>query len=219
MIVVDFAGTLVKTEVIDEANRFRAKVLERGLPTKEEHGNPKELYKINREFVSKLTGIREDMQIHYRKNDNTNMELKGEGVLNQISTTLFQIGMYMVAKKYGKEIFYPGMVEELGRVKDKGLAIVSGVRTDIISGIMRITGIKIFQEVIGQAPALGLSNTELLEQLQDVEFVIGDKLSDIEPAKKLGARSVFVKWGHASGGEEEAADYIVNEPKDLRQIL
>ena len=104
IVLVDFAGTLVKAEMIEEANVFRANVLEKSLPTKEQHTEPESFYKVNREFIEKLIGLKSDARVKYRENDLDFMELSGEDVQNQISTNLFQIGMYMVAKKYGKDI-------------------------------------------------------------------------------------------------------------------
>src|SRR3989338_3608538 len=104
IILVDFAGTLIKAEILDEANEIRAKVLQKALPTKEQHANPEAFYKVNREFVEKLTGLKAKAKVRYRKNDLGFMELTGEHVQNQISTNLFQIGMYMAAKKHGRKI-------------------------------------------------------------------------------------------------------------------
>ena len=63
IVAMDFASTLVKAEVVEEANELRSKVLERALPTKDEHGDSETLYKANRDFVEKLTGITSDMKI------------------------------------------------------------------------------------------------------------------------------------------------------------
>ncbi|MBR9676768.1 HAD hydrolase-like protein [Candidatus Woesearchaeota archaeon] len=225
IVMVDFAGTLVKASVIEEANEFRSKVLERGLPSIEEHAHPDELYKANREFVEKLTGLTKDLKVQYRKNDLEFMELTGEQLQNQVATNLFQIGMYMSAKKHGLSIVPEGFVEQLQRIQKAGykLAIVSGVRTDIISGMLQIAKIPVaFDFVIGQPPILGVNNEENIKLLQEkgtVTFVIGDKLSDLEPAKGVGAKTVFVKWGHPSGGEEEFADYTIEKPEELEKII
>ena len=89
IILVDFAGTLVKAEIIEEANEFRAKVLQKALPKKEQHADPEAFYKVNREFVEKLTGLKGNAKVRYRKNDLQFMTLTGEQVQNQISTNLF----------------------------------------------------------------------------------------------------------------------------------
>ena len=226
IVLVDFAGTLVKAEMIEEANIFRADVLQKSLPTKEQHADPESFYKVNREFVERLIGLKSDAKVRYRENDLDFMELSGEDVQNQISTNLFQIGMYMVAKKYGKDIVPEGLIEQLQRVKDLGykLAIVSGVRTDIISGMLQIAGIPFeFDYIYGQPPKLGVENQESdVEELKSkglIEYSLGDKLSDLERGKIDGCKSIFVKWGHPSGGEEEIADYTINHPKELENII
>ena len=226
IVLVDFAGTLIKAEMIEEANVFRTKVLEKSLPTKEQHGNPEEFYKINREFVEKMTGLESDVKVKYRKNDLEFMELTGVDVQNQISTNLFQIGMYMVAKKYGKEIAPSGFIEQLIRIKKLGykLAIISGVRTDIISGMLEISNVGIdFDYVYGQPPKLGLEDQECdvkdLQTKGKIVYSIGDKMSDLERGNISEVKSIFVKLGHPSGGEEEYADYSIEKAEELELII
>ena len=223
IILVDFAGTLVKAEIIEEANEFRAKVLQKALPKKEQHADPEAFYKVNREFVEKLTGLKGNAKVRYRKNDLQFMTLTGEQVQNQISTNLFQIGMYMVAKKHGKKIIPEGLIEQLQQIQKRGykLAIVSGVRTDIISGMLQIAGISVqFDYIYGQPPILGMENQEQdikeLEKIGTLEYVLGDKLSDLQRGAK---KSIFVTWGHPAGGEEEYADYTITKPKELEKII
>lgn len=226
IILIDFAGTLVKAEIIEEANVFRAKVLQKTLSTKDEHADPERLYKINREFVEKLTGLTAGSVVKYRKNDLEFMNLTGEQVQNQISTNLFQIGMYMVAKKYGKGIIPEGLIKQLQRIKRLGykLAIVSGVRTDIISGMLQIAEIPVnFDYIYGQPPILGIENQEsdikTLQSYGKIEYSLGDKMSDLQRGKLKGTKSIFVQWGHPSGGEEEFADYSISTPKELSKII
>jgi phosphoglycolate phosphatase-like HAD superfamily hydrolase len=225
IIMIDFAGTLIKSEIIEEANEFRAKFLQRSLPSKEEHSKPEDLYKVNNEFVEKLTGLTKDMIVRYRKNDLEFMNIKGEIYQNQISTNLFQIGMYAAAKKHGDDIITKGLIEQLQRIKKLGykLAIVSGVRTDIISGMLQIAKIPVdFDYIYGQPPILGVSNEENIKEIKthgNIVFVIGDKMSDLKASKELNAKSVFVKWGHPSGGEEEFADYSIEKPEELEKVI
>ncbi len=226
IVVIDFAGTLIKAEVIEEANEFRASVLQRALPTKKEHADPEHFYKINQEFVENLTGLKSDVIIKYRKNDLEFMELSGEQVHNQISTNLFQIGMFMAARKYGRDIVPEGLIEQLQRIRDIGykLAIVSGVRTDIISGMLKIAEIPVeFDCIYGQPPILGIENQEKdIKELQSIGKIIynlGDKISDLERTKDTGAKTIFVRWGHAAGGEEEFADFIIESPEELEDVI
>lgn len=223
--LVDFTGTLIKAEIVEQANELRSKILQRSLPTKEEHGKPQELYKINREFVEKLTGLKKNINVAYRENDLDFIVLTGEQVQNQISTNLFQIGMYMIAKRYGKNIVQKGFVEQLRRIKKLGykLAIASGVRQDIISGMLQIAKVPVeFDYIYGQPPILGVTNEGNIKSVKahgKIEYIIGDKLSDFEFAKDIDAKSIFVKWGHPSGGEEAFADYTIKNAKELTKII
>jgi len=223
--VVDFAGTLIRPEIIEEANIFRAKVLRRSLPSKSEHSKPEELYRANREFVEKLTGLKSNMTLLYRENDLDFMKIKGEHYNNQISTNLFQIGMFMAAKKHGKKIFPTGLLEQLQRIKRSGfkLAVVSGVRTDIISGMLAIAKAPVkFDYIYGQPPILGVSNEQNLKALAKhgkISFVLGDKLSDLEAKNIFKCKAIFAGWGHASGGEEEFADHIISNPGELSKLV
>ena len=225
IVMVDFAGTLVKAEIIEEANIFRAKVLQKSLPTKKQHSNPEKFYKVNREFVEKLTGLKPNARIKYRENNLEFMELSGEQVQNQISTNLFQIGMFMAAKKHGKNIVPKGFAGQLQRIKKLGykLAIVSGVRTDIISGMLKIAKVPVdFDYIYGQPPVLGIENQEsdVMELLAKgkIEYILGDKMGDLQRGTE-DTKRIFVKWGHPSGGEEELADYSINKPEELREII
>lgn len=220
--VFDFAGTLIRSEIIEEANEFRARILTRSLPSRKEHSYPDGLYKANNEFVERLTGLTKDMTIRYRKNDLDYIDIQGDAYQNQISTNLFQIGMYMVAKKYGVKIFQEGLISELTRIKTLGyrLIIISGVRTDIISGMLQIAKIPVkFDHIIGQPPILGVTNAQNFKAIKNASFVIGDKLSDLLPAKKNRCKTIFVTWGHAQGKENDFADYTIDEPKELKKII
>ncbi|MBW2990393.1 hypothetical protein KY348_01670 [Candidatus Woesearchaeota archaeon] len=226
IVMIDFAGTLIKAEIIEEANEFRAKVLQRALPTKKEHSDPEAFYKANREFVEKLTGLSKNTLVKYRKNDLEFMDLTGEDVQNQISTNLFQIGMFMAAKKHGKNIAPGGLIEQLQRIKKLGykLAIISGVRTDIISGMLKIAKIPLeYDYIYGQPPKLGVENQEQdvkeLQSLGEIAYSVGDKMSDLERGNLEKNKLIYATWGHPSGGEEGFAKYTIKEPKELEQII
>lgn len=223
IVVVDFSGTLIKREIIEEANKLRSKILQRSLPSRKEHAKSNKLYKINREFVEKLTGITKKMKIAYRKNDGWFMELTGEQVQNQISTNLFQLGMYIVAKKYKKKIMPEGMIEQLKRIKKLGykLAIVSGVRADIISGMLQIAQIPIkFDYIYGQPPILGMEQLYFIKDLRKkgkLIYSMGDKLDDLKRISE--AKKIFILKGHSLGGEESFADFTIKEAKELERII
>lgn len=224
IVVLDFAGTLVKRGIIEEANKLRSKILKKALPSRKEHADPEKLYKNNREFVEKLTGIKKKMFIRYKENDGDFIDLNGEQVQNQISTNLFQLGMYIVTEKYKQKIFTDGMISQLKRIKNLGykLAIISGVRTDIISGMLQISNCPVkFDYIYGQPPILGMENQDKsvkdLRKYGSIEYTIGDKISDLERISE--AKKIFILGGHSLGGEEKIADYTIKNTKELEDII
>lgn len=48
---------------------------------------------------------------------------------------------------------------------------------------------------------------------------VGDTEVDVETAHNAGLECVGVMWGFRKGGTVEGADYIINEPKELLNIL
>lgn len=223
IVVVDFAGTLVTTEAIRKANEFRSKILQRAIPTDEEHAHSELLYKGNNEAVARLTGLESDMQISYRAIDLGIGFVTGEEMQTIVATNLFQVGMYMAAKELGHKMYQEGFIDELVRIREAGykLAIVSGVRQEIVSGVLAITGCTVpFDFIYGQPPNLGVSNyaNMLLTSKGNIAYVIGDKMSDLSDAPD-SAETIFVKWGDSKGGEEEFAGHSISKPRELRDII
>ena len=118
-----------------------------------------------------------------------------------------------------------GIKEKEKELRKKGykIAIVSGIRTDIIQGMLEIVERKsMFDYILGQPPGLGVSNEELLRQLQEkgeVSFVIGDKINDINAGKAIKSTTVFVTWGHSTGEEEKKADFMVKHTNEILEIV
>ena len=52
-----------------------------------------------------------------------------------------------------------------------------------------------------------------------IAYIIGDKLADLKPATMVGAKSIFFKGGHPTGGEEQFADHTVARAKELEEII
>lgn len=229
IVVIDFSGTLIKPFVAEEANLKRYSILGIPKPSEEEHKKlhgTKEHYNILKEHIARNYGLEDDTKISYIQNYGKEIELSGSDVKTIIMTDLFRIAMYEVAKQNGLNIFVDGIADALKSIKNKGykLAIVSGIRKDIITGMLAITKFPVsFDYIYGQDPVLSRDDNQMLnEELAKqgtIEYVIGDKLSDLEPAKKLGAKSIFVKWGHPTGGEEDFADYTIENAKQLEEII
>ena len=227
--VIDFSGTLIKSFVAEKANLKRYDLLGIPKPSEIEHKKlhgTKQHYDIIRGYISKEYSISDDMKISFVQNYNGEIELSGKDVKTIIMTDLFRDCMYLVASKNGKKIYADGILDSLKVIQGRGykLAIVSGIRKDIITGLLAITRCPIkFDYIYGQDPVLSRDdnqqlNKELAKQGK-IEYIIGDKMGDLEPAKKLKAKSIFVKWGHPTGGEEEFADYSIETAKELEKII
>lgn len=229
IVVVDFSGTLIKPIVVEEANLKRYEIL--GIPKpsftehKKLHGTKKH-YDIIKQYIAEKYGLSDTMKISQVQNYGGEIELSGKDVKTIIMTDLFRNGMYLIATERKNNIFVNGMVESLQKIQKRGykLAIVSGIRKDIITGMLAIVKCQLkFDYIYGQDPVLSkddnfLLNKELTKKGK-IEFMIGDKLDDLKPAQKLKAKSIFVKWGHPTGGEEKFADYTIKNPKELEKII
>ncbi|MBU0461422.1 MAG: HAD hydrolase-like protein [Nanoarchaeota archaeon] len=229
IVVVDFSGTLIKPFVAEEANRKRYSLLGIRLPGMKQHKKlhgTKGHYNIIRQYISKKFGIDDKMRVCFVQNYGKDIVLSGKDVKTLIMTDLFRDGMYQVAAKKGRNIYATGMIDALKIVKKRGykLAIVSGIRKDIITGMLAITQCPLkFDYIYGQDPVLSKDdNHQLNKELSKkgkIEYIMGDKLADLKPAKKMKAKSIFVRWGHPTGGEEAFADYTISNAKQLMKII
>ncbi len=228
IIVVDFSGTLIKPVVAEEANLKRYDLLGIKRPNETEHKRQhgtKEHYATMTRYIDIEFGIKDEMRIRTRQNYGGSLELMGKDIKTMIMTDLFRNFMYLVAQERGLGIYVNGMLDALIAIQEGGykLAIVSGIREDIITGMFAITKCPVrFDFVCGQDPVLSRSNEEMNKELSGqgkIEFIIGDKMSDLAPAKQFGAKTVFVTWGHQTGGEEGFADFTVNEARELVEII
>lgn len=229
IVVVDFSGTITQPWLSEEANFKRYDVLELEKPGEEEHKQmhgTKSHYEIVKERITEKYGVHDGIKINYVQNYGENIALSGKDVQTIIMTDLFRDAMYEIAKEKGKGIFAEGLFDVLKEIQDKGyeLAIVSGTRVDIITGLFAIAGVSLkFNYIYGQDPALTRDDSKiLLEKLSqhgEIAFIIGDKMSDFEEAKKYDAKSIFVTWGHPTGGEKEFADHSISKPEELLGII
>ncbi|RJQ15677.1 HAD family hydrolase [Candidatus Woesearchaeota archaeon] len=229
IVVVDFSGTLIQPFVAEQANLKRYALLGISKPSQEEHKKlhgTKKHYDIIKQHVEKNFGISDAMQISFVQSYGREIVLSGKDVKTMMMTDLFRNCMYAVAREYGKKIFVTGMIASLQRIQKKGykLAIVSGVRKDIITGMLAIVKCPLqFDYIYAQDPVLSRDdNQQLNNELAKkgkIAFLIGDKLDDLKPAKSLKAKSIFVTWGHPVGNETSFADYVVKTPKALEHII
>lgn len=229
IVVVDFSGTLIKPFVAEEANLKRYKILGIPKPSETEHKKlhgTKKHYNLIKEYIAEEYGLSDDMKIDFVHNYGGEIKLSGKEVKTIIMTDLFRDCMYLVAAENKQKIYSDGIIDSLKIIQKRGykLAIVSGIRKDIITGLLAITKCPLkFDYVYGQDPVLSrddnrMLNSELAKEGK-IEFIIGDKMSDLEPAKKLKAKSIFFMGGHPTGGEESFADYTISKSKELEDII
>lgn len=229
IIVLDFSGTLVKPFLAEQANLKRYDILGIPGPSEKTHKRlhaTKKHYDIIRRYISEKYGIKENMEISFIQNYGEEIRLNGKDVKTMIMTDLFRDCMYFAAKKNGLKVYPEGLLGALKNIKKNGykLAIISGIRTDIISGILAITKCPIkFDYILGQDPVLSRDDQNFLikelARFGRIKYIIGDKTDDLSPAKRFGIKSIFVKWGHPVGGEEKIADYTVSRPADLNKVI
>lgn len=229
IVVVDFSGTLIKSFVVEQANLKRYDILGIPKPSEKEHKQlhgTKKHYNIIKQHISDKFGISDDMKIGFVHNYDGEIELSGKDVKTIIMTDLFRDCMYLVASENRQNIYADGILDSLKAVQNRGykLAIVSGIRKDIITGLLAITKCPVkFDYIYGQDPVLSRDdNQQLNSELAKkgtIKYIIGDKLDDLKPAEKLKAKSIFVNWGHPIGGEEDFADYSISTPKELKKII
>ena len=229
IIVVDFSGTLIKPFVAEKANLKRYSILGIPKPSKSAHKRmhgSKKHYDVIKERISKDYGITDGMKISYIQNFGKEIMLSGKDVKTIIMTDLFRDAMYSVAKKYSGKIYAEGMLDALKAIRSRGyrLAIVSGIRKDIITGMLAITRCPVkFDYIYAQDPVLSMDDNKMLDnelaRIGKITYIIGDKLDDLLPAKKLKAKSIFVRWGHPRGGEEAFADFSISKASELGKII
>lgn len=229
IIAVDFSGTLIRPFVAEEANKRRYDILGIQKPDEKEHKRQhgdKSHYDIIKQHISDSYGISKNMSVSYRQNQGNLIYLSGKDVTTMIMTDLFRNAMYAVAKISGQDIFTEGILGALHHIKKRGyaLAIVSGIRQDIISGMLAITNCPVsFEYIFGQDPILSKDDNfkqfDELKKKGNITHCIGDKLSDLEPGKKVGATTIFFKNGHPTGGEEEFAEYTISSAQESLDII
>jgi phosphoglycolate phosphatase-like HAD superfamily hydrolase len=229
IVAFDFSGTVIKPEAAEKANLKRFKLLGLPAPSDEEHKKMhggKSHYDLLKERIGEVYGLTDEMKLEHVPSYGERMALPGKEAKTMIMTDLFRNASFEVAKEEGLSLYPEGMVEALQAIKEKGfkLAIFSGTRTDIITGMLEITGFPIkFDFVFGQDAVLSQDDKQaIIDDLSKhgkIEFVVGDKMDDLLPAKEVEAKSIFVTWGHPLGGEEDYADFVVKKAAELAEII
>lgn len=128
---------------------------------------------------------------------------------------------------------YPGVVETLLRIRDRGLPM--GIVTDAHSrdAVLRLekAGLLPFfccmvtydlVQVKKPAPEPFLTALDMLQSMADEVLLVGDSpRRDIEPGRTLGIRTVYARYGDrfSDGRSPVQADYTIDTLAELPKIL
>lgn len=127
---------------------------------------------------------------------------------------------------------YPGVVAMLDRVRDAGIAMVvaTSKRVDFAERVMDHLALREHVRAIyGALPGGGLDHKwDLLAHLLTAEqlapancTMLGDRLHDIQAAKRNTIQSIGALWGYGGRAELEAAgaDAIAANPSDVLRFV
>ena len=204
-ICFDWDGTLVKKDVAEEASMRRGKTLGAVMDRNyiQEAMKTHAHYKVNKELISKYTGIKDERQ------------------LTTIIIEIFRFHYLGVVNEWKQRVFYPEVVEMLKRLKEQGhsLSIASTLRQDILDFSLEVLGMRdIFSSVKANTPDLQFSKEYLVGQVMKesgkIQWMIGDREEDALAGKKHRAKTIFVAWG-AEDKKENIADFIVSKPTEI----
>lgn len=128
---------------------------------------------------------------------------------------------------------FPGVLEVIGASKAAGI-------TNSLATSKGISGVELAGEQFGflglfdflgaadarvnrhtKSEVLTYALEGLAEQGADLSSVIlvGDRIHDIEGAREHGIEVVLVEWGYGTPDEWALADYVVDTPAELAQLL
>ncbi|MFT4311096.1 MAG: HAD hydrolase-like protein [Candidatus Woesearchaeota archaeon] len=228
IIAIDFSGTLIKPDIAKKANITRFKQLGIPFPNESEHNKmhqTKSHYEIIKEYVEKSFGVGDNMVISYKKPKDKTINLSGKEIKTMIMTDIFRNAMFEVALKQKQNIYSKNAIESIKKLKKKGykIAIYTGIREDIISGIFNITKTNhLFDFIMAQDPILSQDDNNLLinelSKKGQIKYLIGDKESDISPAKSVGAKAILLK-NKDFKENDDFADFTVENFNEIEKII
>ena len=157
--------------------------------------------------------------------------------------TIYNLGKLIglpddLASAYANEIFklqkanwdvkvFPDIVPVLIELAQKNtLVVITSNQSNIVSNTLEENGLdKAFSRVLGgdlgstKAERIEQSRREFQSDLQN-SLMVGDTISDVRQGKLAGVRTVAVTWGFQEREllEQEAPDFVINNPKDLLKI-
>jgi len=210
-IIFDWDGTIAKPEVAREASIRRFKTLGQAVDIKwlknaQRHDTH---YKLNKELISKYTGITDDKE------------------LTIIMTDLFRFHYIAVVKELKDEALYEGMRKVIQKLASKHkLVIASTLRSEILKySLINLGMSKYFEEVYANTPDLKYSKEDLVRMAKKyfgksgADYMIGDKEEDLLAGKSVKAKAIYVTWGVTGSEYKSTADYTVDKSREILNII
>ena len=206
----DWDGTVAQKELGDEAVLGMCKVL--GLSftldqiqiMQKTHAH----YPLLTEAVREDTGITDDR------------------VLTQCMVDLFESQYLVLLSVYREKTIYPGMQEVVRELASEGhrLTIVSGQVHTALAKALEFTGMKnCFTHVFGLPHDLRYTKNQVaqyaVEKTGKLDIMIGDREDDILAGKAVGAKTIWVPWGHGKLTNGIWPDHNPETPQGLLEII
>jgi phosphoglycolate phosphatase len=119
---------------------------------------------------------------------------------------------------------FPGMAQAVAQLAQAAhIGIVTGNGAAAVRRTLEHHGLaKYIEVVLGEEDARPRleklqSVVEMLGKLGDSVYMVGDAVSDVTNARKLGVTSIAVAWGHQNVADlqQAGADYLVETPEEL----
>lgn len=208
-IIFDWDGTIAKPDVAKEAAGRRLKTLgytvDKTYLDKALKNN--DHYKLNKELISRYTGITNDKQ------------------LTIMMTDLFRFHYTAVIHEWGDKALYAGMREVIERLaQGNKLVIASTLRRDILEYSLINLGMdKHFKKIYANTPDLKYSKEDLVQlvkkHMKKADYMIGDKEEDILAGKSVNAKTIYVTWGVTGNDLLGKANHSALIPEDILRII
>jgi phosphoglycolate phosphatase len=209
-ILFDWDGTIAKPDVAAEASMRRFKTLGETVDPKwfKEAQKNNDHYKLNKQLISKYTGIIDEKE------------------LTTIMTDIFKLHYLGVMHEMKNKALYDGMLDVVKKLHAKGhkLAIASTLRSDLIRHSLKTLNMEMyFEKVYGNTPDLKYSKKDVVEMakknLDGADYMIGDKEEDILSGKSVKAKTIYVTWGVTGSDFKGKADYTVDKAEEILKII
>ena len=134
--------------------------------------------------------------------------------------------MKLIKQKKGK--IYPGVKETIRKLRLLGIktSVATNGRQQYINTISQTHGYDdLFDMVMGSDQINGdkgdllIHQMKILNVLPEETLMVGDRISDIEAARKAGSKSAAALWGYGNEAEHKNATFKLNRIEDLLAIV